>query len=62
MKTKRTIEQVQDPRNEALAQKLLSLTDEELSAIFDASPFYQQKMAQAIADIKSLKFPLDFTR
>ncbi|MHA4738721.1 hypothetical protein [Dyadobacter sp. MSC1_007] len=62
MKTKRTIEQVQDPRNEALAQKLLSLTDEELSAIFDASPFYQKKMAQAIADIKSLKSPLDFTR
>ena len=55
MNIKRTIGPAQDTRNEKLLQQILSMSEDELNAIFDSSPFYQQKMAQAIKDLSSVK-------
>lgn len=55
MNIKRTIGPAKDPRNEKLLQKILSMSEDELNAIFDSSPFYQRKMAQAIKDLSAVK-------
>lgn len=58
MDTERTIGPAGNPHNEALMQKILGMTEEELSAIFDESPFYQKKMEQAVKDFQSIQKPI----
>ena len=62
MDTERTIGPGGNPQNEALMQKILGMTEEELSAIFDESPFYQKKMEQAVKDFQYIQKPIHLTK